>query len=392
MFLVLFNFIIQQFIILKILKERGMRMRNIKNLSFILLLILSSSCSFLGKEHLSSINDEFYLYVNNGGNLEIINIREKNKQINVDKNAKVNFKETGDILHSLAYIKEGKIIGTFYDKVGGNLNNKVVTIYKDKVKKDITLKNKGPSHIIADPIRNRAYILSAILPGVHKNGIPLEIINTSSDREIGSISIKGAPLNYSIYKDKLYLTVVKANELGYQDVPNNYILQIDLPSGIQRIMTPNGFNYSPKGMSISNDGNIFVIKMPLNPKEFKNSSLIGYDLYGNQICEYPLPTGGRDIVIDEDGLAYITHNDKEIYGDRKGTTITVIDTNTGEDKGKIDGLYSPTEVEMYDEFLFVINDFSNTISVVNKAKKKIIENISFGNNAVLSSMLIVPGV
>lgn len=157
-------------------------------------------------------------------------------------------------------------------------------------------------------------------------------------------------------------------------------------------MTPNGFNYSPKGMSISNDGNIFVIKMPLNPKEFKNSSLIGYDLYGNQICEYPLPTGGRDIVIDEDGLAYITHNDKEIYGDRKGTTITVIDTNTGEDKGKIDGLYSPTEVEMYDEFLFVINDFSNTISVVNKAKKKIIENISFGNNAVLSSMLIVPGV
>ncbi|UQZ36522.1 hypothetical protein C2I18_25100 [Paenibacillus sp. PK3_47] len=358
---------------------------------YLIVSIILSSCSFKETNKVQKDTSTSNIYINNGGNLEILEITNiNNKKIIIEETTSINFKKQGDILHSVENISGGTALASFYDTTDGSLNNKVLTIKGGKILNKITLKHEGPSLIISDPERNRAYVLSALIPGLYKDGIPLDAISTLNYKQTDPINVKGAVLNYGIHKENLYFTVVKANDMGYQGVPNNYILEVNLLDGKQKILTPDGFNYSPKGMFISDEGIIYIIEMPLDPQEFKKSSILGYNSSGKLISEFPLSSGVRDVVIDEQGLAYITNNDKEVYGDRKGTTITIIDTKNGKTLGYIDGLYSPTEIKKHGELLFVVNDLNNTVSIINSKNKSIIKNISFGKDTSLSSLMIMP--
>ncbi|TYA14603.1 hypothetical protein FRY98_02655 [Paenibacillus faecis] len=339
----------------------------------------------------SNANGKLNIYINEGGNLGIVNIT-KLSDVKVDYIKKtVDFKKDGDILFALKSISSSKVLGTFYDKLGGQLNNKYVVLQPDKISK-IALEHDGPSSIVSDSKRHRAYILSAIKPNVYKKGIPLDIIDTVTNQKIGEIGIKGVMLNYQIYDNYLFMTVVKANELGYKEVPDNYILKINLDNNEQRILTPQGFDYSPKGMYISRNGTIFIIEMPLDPEQFDDCRLLGYDSNGKLIKNFPVDPGARDILIDDKGVAYITHNDKYSYSDRKGDMISLININTGKSLGNIQGLNSPTEIQVLGNYLFVINDGNNSISIINKEKKKIISSIGFGKNVTLKSMQIVSNI
>ncbi|GIP22088.1 YncE family protein [Paenibacillus sp. J22TS3] len=327
------------------------------------------------------------IYMSINGRLGLVQVTQIQKNNVETSPVQMWSKEGKGNLDTVALTSGNKIYGSLYDKVGGASDRRLVVYKEGKKLKEISLDKKGPQLIIPDTVHNKAYVLLMFGRGngIVDGGLPVKVFDTNEDKEIGEIGIKGALDKYTLTDQSIYAAVVKARDLGFTDVPDNYILQIDRTSGVQKILT--SFDYAPKGMAT--DGSyIYIVNMPLYAENFKESTLSIYDLKGKLVKDVSVDPGVRDIVLDEKGYAYIAHSDKDAYDDRAGDHITVYDTKQRKIMGKIDTL-APTELAIVDHYLFAINNWGISLSMFDLSTRKLIKTIPFDEGSFVSSLQII---
>ncbi|GIP22089.1 YncE family protein [Paenibacillus sp. J22TS3] len=327
------------------------------------------------------------IYMNINGRLGLVQVTQIQKNNVETSPVQMWSKEGKGNLNTVALTSGNKIYGSLYDKVGGDSDHRLVVYKEGKKLKEISLDKKGPRLIIPDTVHNKAYVLLMFGRGngIVNGGLPVKIIDTNEDKEIGELGIKGALLNFAFTDQSIYATVVKARDLGFTDVPDEYILQIDRVSGAQKILT--SFDYSPKGMA-TDRSYIYIVNMPVDVIPFKKSKLSIYDLKGKLVKDVSVDPGVRDIVLDKKGYAYIAHSDKDAYDDRAGDHITVYDTKQGKIIDKISTL-APTELAIVDHYLFAINNWGISLSMFDLSTRKLIKTIPFDEGSFVSSFEII---
>ncbi|UHA75608.1 hypothetical protein [Paenibacillus sp. 481] len=330
------------------------------------------------------------LYVNHGGDLGLSQISKKGSSLEATDPQLVNFRHDGSILSSLEITQDKHVYASFYDRVGGKPDRRVKILKDGTEVKELTFDEKGPHEMISDQEKGKIYVVFAFYVNTGKSkGIPLKIINTKTKEVERTLYIKGGLMHWGIAGDYIYSFVMKAHDLGYGDVPDRYIIAIHRDTGETKIIS--NVDYASKGMAIGADGNIYAIHMSINNlrEEYNNSELTVYSPTGNQIAQYKLGIGVRDIVIDDDnGLAYIAHNDKYSYDDRKGDSITVFDTKSKKVIQTLKGFSCPTELQIVDDYLFVLNEATSSVKILDKRTYKVVNEVKF-DETFLSSMNVL---
>ncbi|MCR8846373.1 hypothetical protein NQ117_22055 [Paenibacillus sp. SC116] len=334
------------------------------------------------------LNESIYdIYLNTGGNLTVAQVLDiGTEHAKISTPVKIKIRDDGGILHSIESVGDKKIYASIYDRTGGR-SDKRIKVFQEGVQSNVINTNMtGPNRMIWDEAYGKMYVAYAFTP--KKDGIPMAIIDTKLDKEIGKVMIKGAALFYKLHGDYLYVIVTVANKMGYKDVPDNYILSINRITGQTQIVGSTGKLENPKGLAV-NDKGIFVITIKDDPTDFKTSKLKWYSTSGDLVSEFPLDPGARDIVINNQGTAYISHNDKSVHSDMNGSQITVFDTKNKKLISKLKGFKSPTELVLVDQYLFVLNDRDSSISIVNTNSNKVIETIKMDSGMFPASLEVI---
>ncbi|UHA75615.1 YncE family protein [Paenibacillus sp. 481] len=353
-------------------------MLKMKKIIIIMLTVLVLAACKESNQIEYSSTSMYDLYVNHGGNLGFSQISKKGSSLEATDPQLVNFRDDGSILSSLEISKDKHIFASFYDRVGME-SDKRVKIFKDaKEIKELTFNETGPHSMVSDQEKEKLYVVFAYKVNTGESqGIPLKIINTTTKEVEDTIFIKGALMHWAIEGDYIYSFVMKAHDLGYKDVPDHYIIAINRDTGETKITSK--IDYASKGMDIGPDGNIYAINIPINisRENYSSSNLTVYSPIGNKIADYELDFGVRDIAIDDNGVAYIAHNDKHSYDDRKGDSITVFDTKSKKVIQTLKGFDCPTELQIVDDYLFVLNEATSSVKILDKHTYKEIKEIQF---------------
>jgi len=317
------------------------------------------------------------VYVENGsvGFLEIYDIKKDNIKYS---DLEISKKE-GKTVAEISEILDDKVYATV-NPLESKLANRVEIFENGKVSKELVFPDKGgPTSIINDRDNNKAYVMFKFSPrSINPNGTPFGIINTKNDEIIDTpFYIKGAIQGYDFDDKYIYVNVVDADMAEYNDVPGRYILKIDRDNLSTDIVTPNGLDLYGRDLKINKNGNIYITSNGY----FKDSEYIDehklsiYNKDGSLIENVSLEPWCNNIVIDNNGIAYISHRDKDKRRDKLGDRITIFDTNTNQIVGSITGFKGPESLIIKDNYLFVSNTKGKSISIVDTNSREIIGNI-----------------
>lgn len=319
------------------------------------------------------------VYVENGsvGFLEIYDIKKDNIKYSDLEVTKLN--KEGKTVANVSDILGDKVYATV-NPLESKLANRVEVFENSKLSKELVFQDKyGPSSIINDREKNKAYVMFSLAPqSSNPNGTPFGIINTKNDEIIDTpFYIKGAIQGYDFDGQYIYVNVVDSDMAEYDDVPGRYILKIDRDNLSTEIVTKNGLDVYGRDLKINSDGNIYITSNGY----FKDGEYVDehklsiYNKDGSLIENISLEPWCNNIVIDNNGIAYISHRDKDKRRDKLGDKITVFDTNKNQIIGSITGFKGPDSLIIKDNYLFVSNTRGKSISIVDTNSREIIGNI-----------------
>lgn len=366
-----------------------------KKLFFIIGFVLIIIPTFVGCGRVVNQNNKiprYQLYAYNRGDVHSVEILSISKE-NVKYNTKViELRKKGLNADNIYEVSGNKIYSPNYRTKGNIQKGKVVVIENGEITKTIKISDKyGAQNTISDIGKKKAYIMFALQPAPYNpQGTPFKIIDTEKDEVIKPFSLKGSFDGYDIKNNFIYACVT-STDLGYKDVPNNYLVSINRDTQDIKILTPKGLEFSPTDLKVAPNGKIYLVSSLNNLKyEGCNEPKISiYNTNGAFIREVKLDLPYCDkIIINEDGIAYINHNNAGDFGD----TITIFDTNTDKVIGKITGFNGPSGMVIKDNFLFVSNYNTGKISVVDLKSKETIGSIELGEEVNPSTLVIFKNI
>ncbi|KNZ70765.1 hypothetical protein Tfer_0444 [Thermincola ferriacetica] len=349
---------------------------------------LSSGCGHSETNTKLISNLKYSLYADNLGDvsyIEIFSLDKGNFKYNVKQ---IQLRKKGLNANHIYKVSENKIYCSNYGSNGEIQKGRIVVLKNGDIINTIKIKDKyGAQDIIFDPGKKKAYVMFILQPAPYNpSGTPFKIIDTEKDEVIKPFSLKGSFYGYDIKGNYIYVCV-DAIDLGYKDVPNNYIASIKRNTQEIKVLTPKGLNFCPTDLKIAPNGKIYMVSSFNNLKYegCKEPKVSIYNTDGTFLKEIKLDLPDcNKIVINKDGMAYITHNN----GGDSGDTITVFNTNTDKVVGKIKGFSGPAGMAIKDNYLFVSNYNTGKISVVDLKLSKIIGNIKLGEGVNPSTLVV----
>lgn len=366
------------------------------NISVIVMLILLVGCSNDTKEKKWNTNEDFNrnsnalydVYVDLSGNLGYIQIsKDSNGNLIDEKKMYYNFKSKSKTLSSIIETSQGEIYGPVNSVSNPKYSDRIITIKDGKLGEEILLKNVDrPTDIISDLDNHQAWIIgSPSIATVFPNGNPMTIVDVKQDREMKATFpfIKGIVGSFDINNKFIYLSVYGAKKSDYLDVPDSYIMQIDLVNHTTQILSKSDINISGGSLKVAPNNNIYIANNSNDDYKVSVFNIQG-DLINNIKFEKPVHT----MLIDNTGIAYIAHKDKQQMDDFLGETITILDTNTNQVIGEISGLNGPMDMKIVDSYLFVANIKQNSIAVVDLNTKKIVKHIDLSGESPFNLVVL----
>ncbi|HWP98733.1 MAG TPA: hypothetical protein VN426_17965 [Syntrophomonadaceae bacterium] len=331
---------------------------------------------------------KYDIYSSVAGNINLIQVLniEKN-HIQTTQPILIDFKKSDRITGAIALASKDKIYCSVFEEGGKFGNGKRIIALKDGTFcNEIYFKNSaGPGEIINDVERNRAYVC------MKSKGNPVNIIDTSTDAVVGKMDIKGFMQSFDLNETNIYAAIYGAEKMDYKDVPDCYLLRINRTTGKAEVLPSNNANKFPQDLKISPNGKIYTVNCPLlyHTEETKEFKLSVYDLAGNFIKDIMVDPWPYHIAIDTNGIAYISHRGAEELYDDRGSQITVFDTNQDKVISNITGFHGPSDLIIKDHFLFVLNNGSSSITVVDTNSGEIWGSISLGSNTPPDSLVVL---
>lgn len=330
----------------------------------IMMLLLNSCSNFSAQEKNIPYNDSstYDIYFNHVGNIGFIQVQSIEKgNIVYGKMKYMATKNDDKMIYKLVNSADNKVYASVRTP-GSSKANRLIVLKKGEIQKEIVFKdNQKPAEIINDVEKNRVFVeltqINAII------GTPIRIVDYTTDEYYDCpFNIKGNIRGYGILGDYIYVAAdtriikIDRNSLEMKIVSKEYLGSL-----------PNDLGVSPNGkVYITTNGHVEMID-PDNraTTDFKtDDSLMIYDLNGNFQKKVELKKWCDQIIINKNGIAYISHKGKRTDNDYLGETLTIFDTNTDRIVKTIDGLYGITTMYLMDDYLFIYTSEKQSITIM----------------------------
>ncbi len=272
--------------------------------------------------------------------------------------------------------------GNMYQAICKNINlnrllEKIYIVKGDKKIEEIDTPEVCPESLFID--NNILYVFYvAIFKGTRPDGGLLTIIDTNTNKVIDNKRIFGTIEDPpKVYKDKIYAIFKIANELGYKEYSDNYLVSIDRKTyNIERLYDiPWILDFD-----IYEDY-IYMIRYVKISKEKELFYLVKTDMEGNEISQKKIDYDTTNIVIKDNGIAYF-------YNDFNESSIYIHDIKKEKLVKEIKDFGIVRNIEFIDNLLFVPAYKKNKILVINRDNFEIIKEIEFPDNINFSGIAI----
>ena len=261
-------------------------------------------------------------------------------------------------------------------------SNRIIVLGDGKEMKEI---ETGVDTSYISSIYNPDLKLAYFLWEKTDSGIPVSIVDTEDDTEKTIHSnIPGKVKGYDISDGEIFFAVTNEDEI--EGVPDNFLFRMNTYNLQNRIVTKNGINTTPSAIKILPDGNVCVLS---NTFYSDKNALCIYKKNGMHLWDVPLGLSCENIIIDKDGMAYLSVRDRDKKDDGLGDSLVVFDTAKREATGSITGFKGPESMVLKDNYLFALNTKSNKISIVDTAKRRIMSELSPKGRGGVDSFVVV---
>jgi len=344
-------------------------------LLFIVLVLLITGCGKIeNKKDIMNVNAKdkpplCELYIRTQGNISYCRIYSiQQGKIEFERKL-LELRRENLTIDSIGKASNDRAYGTVYINRNGGVNNKVLVFRNGEIQKTISLDKYGTSSIITDEEKELSYVSFAIQPASYNlDGTPYNIIK--NDQVIKPFSLKGTCEAYDVGNKFIYLAVM-ASDLGYENVPDNYLATIDRNTQDVRII--NDKIETPISLSV-NPVNKNIYTIVRNPYT-GDSNIFVYGENGNFQKEIKLGIKwANEIHINSNGIAYITHGDISRKVDEPHCVV-IMDTVSEKMIGQIDTPKGPNKMNSIDNYLFISNYPSNSVSVIDMGANELLANM-----------------
>ncbi len=345
-------------------------MNFIKKTLILTLLVTMSGCILNDNKEA-----KYELYFQNRSKLGYMEIYDnldtsKIKYVDYKKDFKVGVSEI-EISNNKLYLAANRNVSI------NRLLNNLYIIDEDKKEEEIELPEFGPLKMFTD--RNILYVFYvAIFKGTRPDGGLLTIIDTNTNKVIDNKRIFGTIEDPpKVYKDKIYAIFRIANELGYKEYSDNYLVSIDRKTyNIERLYDiPWILDFD-----IYEDY-IYMIRYVKISKEKELFYLVKTDMEGNEISQKKIDYDTTNIVIKDNGIAYF-------YNDFNESSIYIHDIKKEKLVKEIKDFGIVRNIEFIDNLLFVPAYKKNKILVINRDNFEVVKEIEFPDNINFSGIAI----
>lgn len=360
-----------------------------KHICFISIILLLTSCSYFSAQEKFFYNDssKYDIYFNHVGNIGFIQVEaiEKGKIVH-GKMKYMATKNDDKMIYKLVNSADNKVYASVRTPGSSNAN-RLIVLKKGEIQKEIVFKdNQKPAEIINDVEKNRVFVELPQFDG--RKGAPVRIVDYTTDEYYDCpFYIKGGISGYGIYGDYIY---------GASD---NHIFKIDRNSLQMKRLSKDYLGYLPNDLGVSPNGKIYIttnghVEM-IDPDnrattDFRtDDNLMIYDLNGNFQKKVELKKWCNQIIINENGIAYISHPGKRTDSDYLGETLTIFDTNTERIVKTIDGLNGITTMYLKDGYLFIYTSQKQSITIMDASTYEILGEIPIDYKGFCLSMTVL---
>ncbi len=344
-----------------------------------LILFLISPILLVGCTY-NNINDnknaKYELYFQNANKLGYTKIYDK---FNISEIKYVDYKNFFKLGTSDMAINDK---GVLYHGICKNVNlntllKKIYMVKGDKKIGEIETPDFCPSEMFID--RNILYVFYITwFKGTRPDGGLLTIIDTNTNKVIDNKRIFGALQDPpKIYKDKIYFILKNANELGYKEYSDNYLVSIDRETyNIEKLYDiPWILDFD-----IYED-HIYMIRYVEVSKEKELFYLIKTDMEGNEISQKKIDYDTTNIVIKDDGIAYF-------YNDFNESSIYIHDIKEEKLIKEIKDFGLVHNIEFIDNLLFIAKYHGNNILVINRDNFEVVKEIELPDDVRLFDLKV----
>lgn len=364
-------------------------------LGIILLLLLITGCSknlpskeiALDKKIIEN-GESINIYISANGDLLYCDGNLSEDSVSIGDVVSLGIRKDKNIISEIEEDNKGDIYCTISTSDGNKIGNKIYVINQDNIKDIIELeKNFGPNKIIHTG--SELYVAGAIKPASYnENGIPYAVLDEENEEVTNEFYIKGILGASVIYNNYTYMVICEAEKIGYTGFDGSYMLRINNETKEIEIINDEIKADTPRDMAVDSNGNLYVIDTPMFTEEDTVSVMYKYDVEGNELSTYQLEDWADKIIIGEDGLAYITHRgESELYDDM-GQKVTVFDTEKEETVEEIQVGKGPSDLYMYDKYLFVTNYTDSSVSVMNMDTNNKIGEITIDDRYKIDQIIV----
>ncbi len=369
-------------------------------------MLLLTSCSSFSEPKKESFhyddNSKYDIYFNLVGNIGFIQVEDIEKD-NI-LHGKMKFMPTKNedkMIYKVVSSADNKVYASVRTP-GSTKANRLIVLKEGEIQKEIVFKdNHKPAEIINDVEKNRVFVELTQSNAINLPlGTPVRIVDYATDEYFDCpFYTKGAISGYGIFGNYIYGVCGGARESLYTDVPDNHIFKIDRNSLEMEILSKENLGYLPNDLGVSPKGKIYIttnghIEM-LDPDHPETSnfntedSLWIYDLNGNFQKKVELKKWCNQIIINENGIAYISHSGKRFSSDYLGETLTIFDTNSDSIVKTIDGLNGITTMYLIDDYLFIYTSEKQSITIMDAKTYEILGQIPIDYKGFCLSMTVV---
>ena len=174
---------------------------------------------------------------------------------------------------------------------------------------------------------------------------------------------------------RFILIVTEAGKIGYEGFSQAYMAKYNLETKQVEIINETVDSLFARSMDITRDGSICVVDTPMFSDNEEVSGLHIYDTEGRLVNKYKLEDWADKIIVNDQNIAYISHRGvNEIYDD-EGTTLTVFDLNKGEVITKIAVSKGPSDMFIYQNYLFVSAYTDSAVDAINMDTNEVIGTV-----------------
>lgn len=335
-----------------------------------------SSVEYNSDKQVSQSEGNANAYISANGELIYgdVNIAENSFEL-VDEAVELGIRAQKDIISDIAINDNNEVCCSISTSNGTEFGDKVYIVKEDEIKKTIQLEDGyGASTIMQG--QDEIYIQGAVRPAeANPDGVPFVTINTDNDEVMNEFHVKGVVVASVAYKDDMYMMVAEAEKIGYKGFNECYMAKLNHNTKQIEILNDSVEAQFARSMAVTEDGVVYVVDTPMFSEESEVSHLYAYDTEGNFIQKYKLDNWADKIVINDENIAYISHRGATEMYDDAGNTVTVFDLNQGKIVNSIQVDEGPSDLYLYEKYLFVATYTASTVDAINMENNEMIGRI-----------------